>query len=129
MEQSGSIHSFSLKFMWKVFFKSGYFWSAAFLVAFGLYNLSSVWIIADERGFLSGLVPEELGIFTLLFLGAGLWFCADLYQIYEEASHTTNEARQKLLAESAYRTTRMFYVAAALSIFALLLCRMLIAHV
>lgn len=128
MEQNGNVRSFSLKFMGKIFLKSGYFWGAVFFLAFGLYNFGSVWMTVSEHRFLYNPVLWELTAFTFVFVVTGIWFLFDLYQIYEPLEYTSDKKVRKLLMDSAYRTARIFYVAEALSIFALLICRMLIAN-
>lgn len=122
MEQSGSVPRFSARFIWTVFSKSGYFWGSAFIFGFGVYNLISVWMAAIEHDSLSGVVAEALIAFTLLFALAESWLIVDLYQICRQVECAVDEAKRGLLRDSAYRTVRMFYVAGALSIFALLLC-------
>lgn len=127
MEQSGGIRRFSTRFMWAAFSKSGYFWGSVFIFGFGVYNLSSVWVAAIEHDSLRGVMAEALIALTLLFILAESWLLVDLYQIYRQVEYVIDENKRRLLMDSAYRTARMFYVAGALSIFALLLCRMLFA--
>lgn len=128
MEQSSGADGFSVRFVWKVLSRSGYFWGGCFLFAFVLSNLGPLWIAAARGEHLIGTTTEGLLAFTLLFVLGGLWFFFDLYQIYGQIKLTTDERIRALLMDSAFRTARMFYVAATLSIFALLLCRMLMGN-